>query len=145
MNAAFMQLQRHERGIHVVRFPLSAWTGMGEFSTAVNRLATDFDRRAIEAQPLDYVKAVLYSAFLIFHPNGTQNQYLFPAGVPASLQAIAARNDENYQDGTSARYVVASVPVLCPAAALGIEEIADRFRAGPRTAPQDLTPAERAR
>jgi hypothetical protein len=191
-----------------------------EFSTAVNRLATDFDRRAIEAQPLAYLKAVLYSAFLSFHPNGTQDQYLFPVDAPDSLRAVAARNDENYQDGArydrgslstrlveplagwareyqrfavvsgwllavimlaglaglasawrrlggptllpwltglvllvtpaatsdfSARYVVASIPVLCIAAALGSKEIADRFRAEPGTAPQALTPAERIR
>lgn len=70
-----------------------------EFGTTVNRLATDFDRRAILAQPFDYLKVVVQSTLLSFHPDSTQIQYLFPAQVPESLQALAARNDESYQDG----------------------------------------------
>lgn len=172
-----------------------------EFGNTVNRLATDFDRRAILAQPLDYLKAVLYSAFLSFRASSTQTQYLFPASTPAPLQAIAARSNENATDaysyggtdpstrltapfaalargyqrfavvpgwllgmialaglagmaaawrrlggatslpwltgvvllvspaataGFSARYVVASIPVFCIAAALGVTQIADR-------------------
>jgi hypothetical protein len=175
-----------------------------EFGNTVNRLATDFDRRAIMAQPLDYLQAVLHTAFMSFGSSSTQAQYLFPANVPKSLQAIAASNDENYQDaynyghgapstrlvapfaevarvyqryavvsgwllgvialaglmgmaaawrrlggpallpwltglvllvlpaataGFSSRYVVASVPVFCIAAALGLEQIADYFQA----------------
>lgn len=70
-----------------------------EFSTAVNRLATDFDKRAIEAQPFDYLKAVLLTSLQSFSStSSTQAQYLFPAHVPESLQAIAASNDENVAD-----------------------------------------------
>jgi hypothetical protein len=70
-----------------------------EFGSTVNRLATDFDRRAIQAQPLAYLTAVVRSTLLSFHPDSTQIQYLFPPRTPESLQAIAAGNDENYQDG----------------------------------------------
>lgn len=71
-----------------------------EFSDTVNRLATDFDYRAILAQPLDYLKTVLLTSLTSFDStNYTQTQYLFPANVPKSLQAIAASNDENIMDG----------------------------------------------
>jgi hypothetical protein len=177
-----------------------------EFTSTVDRLATDFDRRAIMAQPLDYLKAVLYSTFMSFRStSSTQAQYLFPAHTPESLQAIAASNYENYHDaydygredpstrlvapfaqwarvyqrfavvsgwllamitlaglagmatawrrlggptllpwltglvllvspaataGFSTRYVVATVPSFCLAAALGVKQISDHFQAG---------------
>ena len=175
-----------------------------EFGHEVDRLATDFDRHAIMAQPLDYLRAVLYSSFLSFRTSPTQTQYLFPAGTPKPLQAVATSNDENVSDaytygrgdpstrvvapfaeiargyqrfavvpgwllglialagltgmaaswrrlggpallpwltgfvllvspaataGFSARYVVASVPAFCLAAALGAKQLAERVQA----------------
>jgi hypothetical protein len=91
---------------------------VSEFSNTVNHLATDFDRRAIMAQPLDYLKAVLYSTFQSFRANSTQNQYLFPAHVPESLQAIAARNDENYRDAYNYNRGAPSTRLVAPFVAM---------------------------
>ncbi|HEX6524720.1 MAG TPA: hypothetical protein VF070_32650 [Streptosporangiaceae bacterium] len=87
---------------------------VSEFSNTVNRLATDFDRRAILAQPLDYLRVVLYSTFQSFRANSTQNQYLFPAHVPESLQAIAANNDENYRDAYNYNQGAPSTRLVAP-------------------------------
>jgi hypothetical protein len=79
-----------------------------EFSAKVNSLATDFAIRAVEAQPLDYLKAVWHSTAETFTvrrdptPAGqSQSLYLFPASVPQSLQALATANYEDYQYGYS--------------------------------------------
>ena len=179
-----------------------------EFSSQVNSLATSFAVRAIMAQPVTYVRVVWDATVETFLPeqdtNKSQGQYMFPATVPPSLSAIAAKNGEaisyglRYNGGASpntrlvqpyaswmafyqrkfalpgpligviallgligavmarrrcgpallawltgavlivtpaatadydARYVVASIPAFCIAAAFGIRELDYRFRA----------------
>ncbi|HZR51048.1 MAG TPA: hypothetical protein VFB06_16215 [Streptosporangiaceae bacterium] len=85
-----------------------------EFGNEVDRMATDFDRRAIMAQPLDYLKAVLYSSFLSFRSSPTQTQYLFPADTPKSLQAVAASNDENVGDADTYGRADPSTRIVTP-------------------------------
>jgi hypothetical protein len=69
------------------------------FSSQVNHLATDFALRAIIAQPATYLRVVWDATAETFVPardtNKSRRQYLFPAGVPQSLQAIAAKNGED--------------------------------------------------
>jgi hypothetical protein len=179
-----------------------------EFSSQVNHLATNFALRAITAQPATYLRVVWDASIEAFLPqqdtNKTQRQYMFPAAAPQSIQALAAKNDEDpavgdaYNGGANpstrmvqpyagwmlayqrkfampgpllgaialvgligaalarrrcgpallawltgavlivtpaatadydARYVVASIPGLCIAAALGVREIDYRLRA----------------
>jgi hypothetical protein len=178
-----------------------------EFSSEVNHLATGFALRAIMAQPVAYLRTVWDATAETFLPgqltNKSQDQYMFPAAVPESLQSIATKNDEQISYGSAynggadldtrvvqpfagwmqayqnkfalpgpligaivligligtvlarrrcgpallawltgvvlivtpaatadydARYVVASIPVFCIAAALGIREIDYRLR-----------------
>jgi hypothetical protein len=178
------------------------------FSSQVNHLGTDFALRAIMAQPATYLRVVWNATAETFVPeqetNKSQRQYVFPAAVPMSLQAVAAKNDESvsyafgYNGGANpdtrlvqpyadwmrayqhkftmpgplvaaialvgliggalawrrsgpillawltgavlivtpaatadydARYVVASIPAFCIAAALGVREIDYRWRA----------------
>lgn len=69
-----------------------------EFSSQVNHLATSFAVRAIVAQPATYLRVVWDATAEAFLPeldtNKSQRQYMFPATVPQSLPAIAARNGE---------------------------------------------------
>ena len=91
-----------------------------EFSNKINRLATDFDRRAIMAQPLDYLKAVLYTTFESFGSSSTQTHFLFLAHVSESLQAIAASNDENVRDAYNYGHEDPSTRVVAPFAELAL-------------------------
>jgi hypothetical protein len=86
-----------------------------EFDIAVNRLATDFDKRAILAQPFSYLEAVLYSAAQSFWPtSSTQAQYLFPDRQPQSLKDLAAPNFENPHDGYSYGHDNPSTKLVAP-------------------------------
>ncbi len=80
------------------RSPLSHGAA-SEFSSQVNHLATGFALRAIIAQPATYLRVVWDATAETFLPeqdtNKSQGQYTFPATVPQSLSAVAAKNDEN--------------------------------------------------
>ena len=78
------------------------------FDSRVNSLATNFARRAIEAQPGAYLTAVWQSVAENFEPAFmgspawySEKQYMFPAATPESLRALASANRElpYYQDG----------------------------------------------
>jgi hypothetical protein len=72
-----------------------------EFSAKVNNLATDFALRAIEAQPLDYLRTVWDATARTFQPgvaSYADRLYLFPAATPESLKALAAANYSGYRD-----------------------------------------------
>jgi hypothetical protein len=72
-----------------------------EFSAKVNSLATDFALRAIEAQPLDYLRTVWDATARTFQPgfaSYADRLYLFPAATPESLKALAVANYSGYRD-----------------------------------------------
>jgi hypothetical protein len=82
--------------------------GGWEFDSQVNRLATNFALRAIEAQPAAYLRAVWNSTAENFRPQFedsaawySERQYMFPAATPESLKALASANRElpYYLDG----------------------------------------------
>lgn len=82
--------------------------GGSAFDSRVDNLATDFAKRAIEAQPAAYVSAVWHSITDNFEPAFmgspawySQKQYMFPAATPESLRDLASANLElpYYQDG----------------------------------------------
>jgi hypothetical protein len=82
--------------------------GGSPFDSRVNSLATNFAKRAIEAQPAAYLSAVWRSIADNFEPQLTgspawysEKQYMFPAATPESLRALAGANRElpYYQDG----------------------------------------------
>jgi hypothetical protein len=75
--------------------------GGSEVDPQVNSLATNFDLRAIEAQPAAYLKAVGQSITENFELQlvdsaawFSQRNYEFPAATPESLRAFAAANSE---------------------------------------------------
>jgi tRNA(Arg) A34 adenosine deaminase TadA len=82
--------------------------GGSEFDSQVNRLATNFALRAIEAQPAAYLRAVWNSTAENFQPQledsaawYSERRYTFPAATPESLKALASANQElpYYLDG----------------------------------------------
>lgn len=71
-----------------------------EFANPVNGLATNFAIRAIEAQPVDYLKVVWHATAESFAAQTpTQKEYLFPEYTPQSLKALAHSSDEDYRYG----------------------------------------------
>ncbi len=71
-----------------------------EFGAKVNRLATDFALRAIEAQPSDYLRTVWNATMETFEPSQAayaDSLYVFPAKTPESVRALAAANYSSYQ------------------------------------------------
>ena len=78
----------------------------GSSGSTVNSLATNFAVRAIEAQPVDYLKVVWRATLDAFQLQGSytsawysERQYQFPAAAPQPLRALAAKNGESYQYG----------------------------------------------
>lgn len=76
--------------------PLVANAPAWDFSPQVDHLATNFDLRAIEAQPLAYLQAVWHSAFESFRlhrdPTGSgqsQSWYMFTVTKPQSVASLA--------------------------------------------------------
>ena len=76
--------------------PLVANAPAWDFSPRTDRLATNFDLRAIEAQPLAYLSAVWHTTFESFSvhrgPGSGQSQtwYSFSATTPQSVPSLAA-------------------------------------------------------
>ena len=75
--------------------------GGWEFDARADSLATNFARRAIEAQPAAYLRAVWGATAENFELQRkgspawySERQYLFPAAAPESLRALARANRE---------------------------------------------------
>jgi len=75
-----------------------------EFGEVANRLATNFALRAIEAQPLDYLRAVWHSTYESFRlhrdPIGSgqsQDWYKFPGVTPQSVSSLADATNYSYR------------------------------------------------
>lgn len=83
-------------GRYVQESPL--YTGpVYDFSPKGSHLEENFALRAVEAQPVDYLKVVWRSFVQTFLPrgltNGTSVYYMFPAHVPESVRHLAIRSD----------------------------------------------------
>jgi hypothetical protein len=79
--------------------PLAHPPGGWAFSNEADRLETNFALRAIEAQPVAYVRSVWHStfeAFLVHRGPGSgqsQSWYFFPGDTPQSVPSLAKATD----------------------------------------------------